>query len=73
MPVKRIANMTLAESKIEFKALADKLQPINARRKKLADHIASLEDVKDAELRVSALSPKQRRGMLTVLKKEFEK
>ena len=72
MPLKDPKNMTFAELKAEFKSLADTLQPLNARRKLIADELSGRGKQGDAANRLAALNEKQRRGLYIELSKEFE-
>jgi len=64
-------SMSFDELTVEFKDLAGQLQPLNARRKVLADELASRADESDAMNRMAGMTEKQKRSMFERLKREF--
>lgn len=72
MPRPDVGEMTTDELEAEFKDLARRLQPINARRKEIADELEA-RSADDREMTFLNLrySKEQRRGIFRKLKQEF--
>jgi hypothetical protein len=68
-----VNDMSLDELQAEFKALADKMIPITARRKEIAAQMEKLSKNNQYKGRIKNLSPEEKAGLLKALQEDLGK